>query len=167
MLIAAPLNVSPLAAQDGADPDWIHVDSSAREVKLDIVAGMTDENFHWNFNGYFGGGATFTVPVGYRVVIDFRNADPAVPHSIGVGGIQTPFPPMLTDPTPVFAGGISENPTSMTDATMPGESETVTFTAERAGTYALLCYIPAHAATGMWITLKVNTGKAVSFDAGD
>ncbi|MFV1986901.1 MAG: sulfocyanin-like copper-binding protein [Gemmatimonadota bacterium] len=163
----ALFGVAPLAAQDGDGADWIQVDTSAREVKLDIVAGLTSENFSWNFNGYFGGGATLTVPVGYRVVIDFRNDDKAVPHSIGVSEIQTPFPPLLTDLTPVFTGAISEDPTSMTDSTMPGESETVIFTADKAGTYALLCYIPAHAATGMWITLEVSTGDAVSFDPGD
>jgi len=166
LLLALQLTALPLFAQDGSGADWIEVDDSAREVRLDIVAGLTEDNFRWNFNGYAKGGATLTVPVGYRVVIAFRNDDPAVPHSIGVSEIQSPFPAMFDQPTPVFEGGISSNPTSMTDSTMPGESETVTFTAERAGTYALVCYIPAHAVTGMWITLEVSSGGSVSFDPG-
>ena len=169
-LVAAGLLVlggSGARGQTAGGADWIHVDEAARQVKLDIVAGMTEDNFRWNFNGFAKGGATITVPVGYKVVIEFRNDDPNVPHSIGVGEIQDPFPPMFTDPVPVFAGGISANPTSMTDATMPGESETLAFTAEKEGTYALLCYIPAHAATGMWITLRVAPGGAVSFDPGE
>lgn len=71
---------------------------------------------------------------------------------------------MFGEPTPVFAGAMSSNPGSMTDSTMPGESETVTFMAERPGTYALVCYIPAQAATGMWITLEVTPDGDVSFD---
>jgi len=100
---------------------------------------------------------------GYAVDVAHDGVD-AVPHSIGVGEIQTPFPVMFGEPTPVFAGAMSSNPGSMTDSTMPGESETVTFMAERPGTYALVCYIPAHAATGIWITLEVTPDGEVSFD---
>ncbi len=169
MLAGIQLSALPLVAQNGssAGADWIDVDPSARQVTLDIVAGMTEDNFRWNFNGYAKGAATLTIPVGYRVVIEFRNDDPAVPHSIGIGEIQTPFPAMFDGPTPVFVGGMSSNPTSMTDSTLPGQSETVTFTAEQAGTYALVCYIPAHALTGMWITVKVSSSGGVSFDPGD
>lgn len=168
LALACGLGATGLAAQSVSDPgaDWIRVDRVAREVRLDIVAGMTEDNFRWNFNGYAKGAATLTVPVGYRIVIDFHNADLAVAHSIGVGEIQTPFPPMFDQPTPVFTGGMSANPTSMTDSTMPGESETVAFTAERPGTFGLICYIPAHALTGMWITLEVSTNEHVRFDPG-
>ena len=39
---------------------------------------------------------------------------------------------------------------------MPGETETVTFTADAAGTYTLVCYIPGHGTTGMWIYFVVS-----------
>jgi uncharacterized cupredoxin-like copper-binding protein len=45
----------------------------------------------------------------------------------------------------------------MTDATAPGGgAETITFTASDAGEYSLVCLIPAHAATGMWMGFTVS-----------
>ena len=45
----------------------------------------------------------------------------------------------------------------MASATLSGASETLTFKAEKAGEYALICYIPAHAITGMWIGFTVSS----------
>ena len=58
---------------------------------LDISAGSTDANNHWNFNGYFGGNATITVPEGYTVTINFTNNDPLTTHSIGVDAMTADF----------------------------------------------------------------------------
>jgi uncharacterized cupredoxin-like copper-binding protein len=49
----------------------------------------------------------------------------------------------------------------MTKATQPKQSETLKFTAARAGDYTLNCFIPGHALTGMWIRFDVSAdGKA-------
>lgn len=164
-LITLQAGVAPLAAQNGST-DWIDADPDGKTVTLDIVAGLTGDLAHWNFNGYTKGTATLTIPVGYDVVIEFRNDDPIVPHSLGVGEIQDPWPPMFQNLTPVFEGAVSSNPTSMTESTMPGESETIRFTTERVGAYAIICYIPAHAFTGMWMRLNVVADGDVSFDPG-
>ncbi len=145
--------------------DWISVDRAARKVTLSIVSGTTEENLRWNFNGYFKGAGALTIPVGYQVEIDFNNADPYVAHSIGVGEIMNPFPAMFTDPQPVFAGGMSSNAASPTGGTAPGQSETLQFTADRAGTYGLICHMPAHALTGMWLTMEVVESGEVGFDS--
>lgn len=134
-------------------PSWFRMDGN--QVALDIVAGQTDKGNHWNFNGAQFGEMTITVPVGSEVTINFSNNDPNMAHSIGISAGFDAAPAMV-DPTPVFAGAISGNPTSMTDATLPGESATVTFTASEAGSYSMVCYIPGHAVSGMWIHFNVS-----------
>lgn len=138
-------------------PDWYAVDNDARTVTMDIVAGLTPDNNHWNFNGATNGSMAITVPEGYRVVITFTNRDPNMAHSLGVSTEMTNFavPPQQT---PVFPGAITQNPGSMIDGTMPGETETVEFVAERAGNYSLVCYVPGHTAVGMWIYFNVAAG---------
>jgi len=44
----------------------------------------------------------------------------------------------------------------MISATMPGESETITFVAGVAGNYSLVCYIAGHSAVGMWLFFNVS-----------
>lgn len=138
-------------------PGWYRVDHDARTVTLEITAGQTDANNRWNFNGYASGNATVVVPQGYEVTVNFRNADPANPHSVAVDSRTGPnWPATFEDPTPAFEGATTTGAASMTDSTQPNESETISFTASQAGRYSLVCYVPAHAATGMWIGFEVS-----------
>jgi sulfocyanin len=138
-------------------PDWMTVDASASTATIELVAGMTDANNSWNFNGYYGGNAAIVVPAGYTVTVNFSNRDPVNPHSVGIDADTSgTWPAMFQDPQAVFEGAMSSNPTSMAEATLPGASETLTFVADAAGEYTMVCYIPAHAATGMWIYLRVS-----------
>ena len=154
----------PAGAQNGhtpAMPAWMKVDEASKTVMLEVVAGKTDANNHWNFNGFARGEATIVVPEGYTVKVTFKNNDPNMVHSIGVGKRMDTFPPMFENPSPACAGAMSSNPTDMTKATKSGASESLTFVADKAGDYALLCFIPAHATTGMWIGFTVSSdGKA-------
>ena len=138
-------------------PEWFSVDHTARTVRLSITAGLTPEANNWNFNGYTNGRLAINVPQGYTVNITFTNNDPNMAHSLGISAETQNFsvPPQ---PTPVFPGAISQNPGSMVDGTMPRESETITFVAERAGDYSMVCYIPGHTAIGMWVWFTVTTG---------
>jgi len=142
-------------------PDWYQVDHDAQTVTLDIVAGSEPSNNYWNYNGAINGEWAITVPEGYTVTIDFTNSDPNMAHSLGISSELTNFavPPA---PEPVFEGAITENPQSMVDGTMPGESETLTFVADTAGNYSLVCYVPGHSAVGMWLYFTVAEGQ----DAG-
>ncbi|MFQ5678232.1 MAG: sulfocyanin-like copper-binding protein [Gemmatimonadota bacterium] len=151
------------AAQGGelSMPGWMEVDHAARTVSLRITAGETDLNNHWNFNGHANGDATVVVPEGYEVTINFHNADPVNPHSLAVDARTGDFPAMFDDATPVFAGAETPGAASMTDATQPEGDATITFTADTAGEYSLVCWVPAHAATGMWIGFAVSgSGEA-------
>ena len=136
-------------------PDWFEVDSDARTVHMTITAGATADNNHWNFNGATNGSMAITVPEGYSVTVEFVNDDPVMAHSAGISTEKGTFGAMV-DPVPVFAGAITENPASMIDSTMPGESESFEFVADIAGNYSMVCYTPGHAITGMWIYFNVS-----------
>lgn len=151
---------APAAAPAGggtlSDAAWVTVDDEARTVTIDLVAGQTDANNHWNYNGHTNGDATVVVPEGYEVTINFSNEDPVNFHSAAILEARASYPAMFDSPSPVFEGAITSNATSMTEATASGESETITFTAGAAGNYALVCLIPAHATQGMWIGFEVS-----------
>ena len=154
---------APAAATPSAVPaapatvDWIAVDEGARTVVIDLVAGSTDANNRWNFNGYANGDATVVVPEGYTVTLNFENRDPVNYHSVGVLERAASYPAIFDQAVPVFDGAMTTNATSMTEATAPGGgTETISFTASAAGEYALVCPVPAHAVTGMWIGFEVS-----------
>lgn len=138
--------------------DWITVDEVARTVTIGLVAGQTDVNNRWNYNGFAGGEATIVVPVGFAVTIHFDNTDPVTFHSAGVLDATDRFPAIYSESTAAaFNGAMTSNATSLTEATAPGGgTESITFTAETSGEYALVCMSPAHAITGMWIGFEVS-----------
>lgn len=150
---AAPAEAAAPAAGEVTMPDWYQMDGD--NVTLDITAGLTDVGNYWNFNGYQNGNLTIMVPEGANVTVNFSNNDPNMPHSIGVHE-SFDTPPATPSTTPVFEGAISEDPESMTGATLPGESESFSFVASAAGEYAIVCYIPAHTISGMWIKFVVS-----------
>lgn len=158
-----PCAVNPCAGM--TMPEWYAINHDEKSVTLDIAAGSNDKNNHWNFNGYFAGNATIVVPEGYTVTLNFRNDDPLSAHSIGVDAALADFPTVYDDPQPAIAGAISPNPTSMTEATGSGQSATMNFTTDAAGEYTLVCYIPGHAATGMWIYFTVSSDGSAGVKA--
>ncbi len=134
-------------------PEWFTMDGS--NVTLDITAGATDKGNYWNYNGYQFGEVTITVPVGANVTVNFSNNDPNMAHSLGISaGFETA--PAMVDPVAVFEGAITANPTSMTEATLPGQSTSISFVASEAGEYSMVCYIAGHAVSGMWLHFNVS-----------
>lgn len=135
-------------------PEWYAIDRTARTVTLTLTAGSSNRNNYWNYNGAISGEMAITVPAGYTVTLTLVNQDPNMPHSAVISSETRNFttPP---SPQPVFAGAATQNPTSMVDATMPGETESITFVAETAGNYSLVCTIPGHSALGMWLFFNV------------
>lgn len=135
-------------------PEWYVVDEGARTVNITLTSGSSNRNNYWNYNGAINGEMAITVPEGYTVNLTLINQDPNMPHSIVISDELQNF---ATPPSaePVFAGAATDNPTSMVDATMPGETETISFVAETAGDYSLVCTIPGHSALGMWLFFRV------------
>jgi len=137
-------------------PDWMTVDEANQTVEITLIAGETDANNSWNYNGYHSGNATIVVPQGYEVTLTMENNDQVNPHSVGIDSQIGGYPPTYSEVSPVFEGAVTSGATKMASATQPGESETITFTASEAGEYAAVCYVPAHAAQGMWIGFDVS-----------
>jgi len=165
--VLAAAGAGALNAQNGGStPEWMSVDHDGKTVMLEVVAGATGANNNWNYNGFASGEKTIVVPVGYTVTLVFKNNDAAMVHSAGVGQMETTWPPMYTAVTPVFDGAVSANPTDMVNATKSGATETLEFVAETAGEYALICYIPAHALTGMWLGFRVSADGEVGVETG-
>lgn len=155
----APMEEAPVAAEPAAmaSTDWFQIDDASQTVTLDITAGSTPDMNYWNFNGYTKANpGTITVPMGYTVVLNFVNNDPNMAHSVGVEEWQDTWGGTV-EVSPVFAGAVTDNPGSLTDATMPGESETIQFVADAAGDYALVCYVPGHANLGMVMKFVVSS----------
>ena len=156
--------VIPGAAFGQADVDWMKVNKDEKTIALNIIAGSTDAFNYWNFNGYAQGSATITVPLGFKVNLEFTNNDPTMAHSIGVAPKMDTYPAMFDNPQPVFEGAISSNPTDMLNATKTGGSESLSFVASEAGEYVLICYVPGHAAVGMYVNFVVSAGGKAGVD---
>ena len=138
-------------------PAWMTVDETARTVTMEIQAGSSDVNNYWNFNGLYAGHGSISVPQGYSVTINFTNSDPTQPHSLGIDESQESWPATFDAPEPAFAGAITADPTV---GTAPGGTATLTFTADAAGDYTMVCYVPGHAVAGMHIPFTVTPDGA-------
>lgn len=134
-------------------PSWMLVDATAMTVQLEISAGAEPVNNYWNFNGLYAGNGAITVPQGYAVTINFVNADPAQPHSLGIGERMDSYPAMFENPQPAFAGAITPDPAT---GSAPGATASITFTADQAGEFAMICYVPGHAVAGMVVPFHVS-----------
>ena len=117
-----------------------------------LVAGP----FDWN--GYTNGGATLTVPSGSTNVVNFEQND-GTPHSAEVGPGTGPVPNSGGDPA------IPRAYTNKVIEGLPqGAKDVMRFTAPDTGTFRIICGVPGHALSGMWIWLKVDpAAKAPSF----
>mgnify|MGYP006285146723 CR=1 FL=1 len=154
---------SSRAASDLSRPAWMSVDRDANSVEMEIVAGETESNDSWNYNGYSGGGARIIVPEGARVTIHFRNGDGVSPHSLAIVRPRDTYPGRFNGADPVFDGAVSDSPTSLEGATQPGASETISFTASESGDYVMMCYLPGHANGGHRIHFRVSGAGRAGF----
>ncbi len=161
-----PAGGAPPAAADSGElttPSWYTYDAAANSVTMTITAGSPEAANGWNFNGGINGDIDVVVPVGASVEITFVNDDMLMAHSLGISttpGAQ--LPAIFTDPAPAFEGAMTAGAADQLASTLSGESETITFTADAAGDYTMVCYVPGHALVGMWIKFTVSA----SGDAG-
>jgi sulfocyanin len=125
---------------------------TGKTLNLNLESGTNTANQGLNFNGYFNGQMVVTVPVGWKVSITYKNSDAMMPHSVGTtvwadrsaaGNFK-----------PAFAGAIPSNFANGITKSNPATS--FSFTADKAGQYALVCGIPGHATGGMWDELDVS-----------
>jgi len=143
-------------AQDGTpsptvDPRWLAADTTAKTATFELIASLTGANGALNFNGFRDGELTLTVPLGWTVVMQFRNHDGMLPHSAEVIEDTHPLP---TQPvTPAFPRAV----TVRLAEGLPSEGrDDLRFIADKGGSYLIFCGVPGHGAAGMWIRLEVS-----------
>lgn len=127
--------------------EWVN--ASAHHVILQVVAAQTGANNGFNFDGYFNGGATFTVPVHWNVDLEYKNLA-ALPHSVAIADSQK-APASLE--TFGFAPVASANPTV---GTVSRTWQLLAFDADHVGHYFMDCLVPGHLQSGMWDNFIVS-----------
>ncbi len=129
----------------------IKYDAATKTATIPMISGLTTNAGGWNFNGYARGEMTIVVPVGTIVVMPYYNDD-IVPHSaVAVSGSAKSIPSAPGDP--VFRGAETR---SADNGLMTGQHDDMRFTADKPGKYLLVCGVPGHAQSGMWVYLQVS-----------
>jgi len=139
------------APAPAVDPSWLQVDTVTKTVTFQLVAGLTGLNGALNFNGFRDGGLTLTVPLGWTVVMHFRNHDGMLPHSAEIIADTHPLP---TGPVaPVFPRAFTLR---LDQGLISEQTDDMRFIADGGGSYLIFCGVPGHGAAGMWIRLDVS-----------
>jgi hypothetical protein len=133
---------------------WLTYDAASNTVTFQLIGGPHG----FQFNGYSNGGATLTLPSKANVVINFVNKD-GTPHSAEVISGDGPIP---------NAGGDPAIPRAYTNQLLPGlpqeGTDVMRLQVPATGTYRIICGVPGHALSAMWIWMKVDpAAKTPSF----
>jgi sulfocyanin SoxE-like protein len=134
-----------------SSPEWLAIDSANKTVTLtlEVTAGQNPPSAL--INGYRNGEARIVVPVGWTVRWNWRNADPASPHSLVVVVQREKIP--LEGGRSAFSNAMTR---MVTEGLPPGRTDQTTFVAEEAGWYWLMCGVPSHALAGEWLEIRVD-----------
>ncbi len=115
------------------DPSWLQADTVTKTATFQLVAGLTGLNGALNFNGFRDGGLSLTVPLGWNVVLHFRNHDGMLPHSTEVIPDTHPLP---TGPVaPAFARAMTVR---LEQGLISEQTDDIRFIADKGGSY-LIC----------------------------
>jgi hypothetical protein len=132
--------------------EWLSYDASTNTVTFELIAGP------FTFNGYRNGEATLLVPSKANIVINFVNKD-GTPHSALLISGDGPIPSSPSDPA------IPRAYTNKAVEGLPQEAtDVMRFPVPISGTYRIVCGVPGHGLSGMWIWLKIDpTAKQPDF----
>jgi sulfocyanin len=148
LLVAVPVWLGAAASDPG--DKWVSFDPKTNTVTFELEAGAPGGNGPFNFDGYTNGGATLVVPPKSNVVINFVNDD-GTPHSAEVIPDADPMPSIGGDPA--IPGAYTNDVAS---GLPQGGKDVIKFTAPDGGHFRIFCGVPGHAASGMWIRLRVD-----------
>jgi hypothetical protein len=104
------------------------------------------EGREFNFDGGSNGQLPVKVPLNSKVVITYSNQSAQMPHGFEIVR-YTGTLPVATVPKPAFPGAASPNYRHGTPA---GTTQTITFTANKAGKYLMICPVRNHVKFGHW-----------------
>ena len=140
-------------AQSSGSGEFAKWDPATKTATLELIAGP------FKFDEASNGSATFTVPANANVVINFVNND-GMSHSAEIVSGEGAIPNAAGDPA------IPRAYTSKALEGLPQEAtDVMKFTAPASGKYRILCGVPGHGLSGMWIWMNVDpTAKAASFE---
>jgi hypothetical protein len=141
----------PKASSTSVD-EWLSYDAATNTVTFELIAGP------FTFNGFRDGRATLIVPSKAKIVMNFVNKD-GTPHSAIVIAGDGTIPNAPTAPA------IPRAYTTKVLEGLPQEAaDVMRFSVPENGTYRIVCGVPGHALSGMWIWLKADpTVKRPSF----
>jgi sulfocyanin len=147
------------AAKPAGGSRWLEYDAATKTASFALVAGAQGgTGGPFNFNGYTNGSAALVVAPGTKVVVNFENQD-GTPHSAIVIAGDGPLPNIVGD-----AAIPAANTREVIQGLAQGGKDVMRFTAPASGSYRIICGVPGHALSGMWIWLKIdNAAKAPSF----
>ena len=147
----APATPPPAPAQTD---EWVTYDAASNTVTFKLEAGP------FSFNGFSSGGGTLTVPPKSTVVMNFVQND-GTPHSAEVASGEGPLPNSGGDPA------IQRAYTNKVVEGLPqGAKDVIRFQAPESGSYRIVCGVPGHALSGMWLWFKIDpAAKAPTFGA--
>lgn len=147
----------PGTAQTAPSPR-LSYDPATKTVTFALEAGAPGAAGPFSFNGYNNGAATLVVPADCIVVINFVNLD-GTPHSAELIPDKDPMPSVGGDPA--IPGGYTKD---LTQGLPQGQKDVIRFTAPPSGGFRIICGVPGHALSGMWIRFKVDpASKAPSW----
>lgn len=150
-LLAACTPSPSTAIAGNRSPDfYLKTNSIHHKVTIKVLAG---EKNTMNFNGYHDGHMVITIPMNWRITIDFVNTDNAQAHSAMI--VPLADHTMMDIPINQVAFPHASTP-DPTEGTPSHITQSYTFVADHPGIYALACGVPGHAAMGMWDKLVVS-----------
>ena len=140
---SASLLQTPASSSPSGD-EWLSYDASTNTVTFELIAGP------FSFNGYRSGEGSLVVPPKANLVINFVNKD-GTPHSAILISGEGPIPNAADEPA---------IPRAYTNKVLEGlaqeASDVMRFPVPDRGAYRILCGVPGHGLSGMWIWLKVD-----------
>lgn len=138
----------------GSDNIIASSNAQTKTVTLNIIGAQGNANSGFNFNGFANGSMIIKVPEAWKVTVNYR-VEASLYHSAIVvpwserqaGSFKRAFPGSAM---PHYLSGINKNHAAVH----------FSFTADKAGRYALVCAIPGHDIIGMWDQFDVVEGLA-------
>ena len=135
------------------DSTYLRWSPGTRTATFKLVAGIPGRaKSPFNFDGFTDGELTMTVPESATVVLNFVNED-GTPHSAELIGDSTqPLPNMALD-QPAIPRAYSR---AVSEGIAQFGRDVIRFKAAPAGDYRIICGVPGHALSGMWIRFEVS-----------
>jgi len=143
ILMASPLWSQAMTSIAGTQ-GILTTDAAAKTVTVNLVSPEGTAAHGFNFDGYANGAMTVKVPLGWSVTVKLTVDSPYAHSALIVPWDQK----NASSFTPAFPGAAT--PDFKVGFAKGKPAESFTFTADKAGRYALVCGVPGHVAAGMW-----------------